>query len=88
MKEVCETTQKELVDLLEKQTAQNEQVAQLTEKLKVTTNTSYVFLLFLLKLPHLTEVCLYLLLYVEFSSSLFSVIYYFDIMVHPRYCKE
>lgn len=35
MKDLCETTQKELQELLEKQTTQNEQIAQLTEKLKV-----------------------------------------------------
>ncbi|MPC82693.1 hypothetical protein E2C01_077373 [Portunus trituberculatus] len=35
MKEICESSQKELADLLEKQAAQNEQVIQLTEKLKV-----------------------------------------------------
>uniref|UniRef100_A0A0P4WBA4 Sarcolemmal membrane-associated protein n=1 Tax=Scylla olivacea TaxID=85551 RepID=A0A0P4WBA4_SCYOL len=34
MKEICESSQKELADLLEKQAAQNEQVIQLTEKLK------------------------------------------------------
>lgn len=36
MKEVCESSQKELAELLEKQAVQNEQVLQLTEKLKVS----------------------------------------------------
>lgn len=34
MKEICESSQKELAELLEKQALQNEQVLQLTEKLK------------------------------------------------------
>lgn len=40
MKDLCETTQKELQELLEKQTTQNEQIAQLTEKLKVFSRKS------------------------------------------------
>lgn len=35
MKELCESSQKELAELLEKQAVQSEQVLQLTEKLKV-----------------------------------------------------
>lgn len=36
MKELCEASQKELAELLEKQAVQSEQVLQLTEKLKVS----------------------------------------------------